>query len=187
MTEIKKRFMMYVWRMQQIGSLYSVFMLTVTLTLVLYPLVEWRFDNLFDRIGIPRSWNFLVVGTLFLLILSGAMLFGFMYDKVLKLWIMQTTVAIERNPYTKNLMNPKEILNWQYYFIPMLRSSGNEREADFMEKWNQRCLKENPMLQKEVKRILRWVNRYEMPPAESRFLPRDVELALQMYGGGRKT
>ena len=185
MTGIKKRFMMYVWRMQQIGSLYSVFMLTLTLTLVLYPLVDWRFDALFQWLGMPTDWSFLTVGILFVLILNCALLFGFVYDRVFKLWVDQTTVAIERNPYTKNLMNPKEILNWQYFFVPMLRSSGNHCEADFMDKWNQRCLAENPMLRTEVKRILRWVEKYEMPSSENRFLPVNIDEALGKYGGGK--
>ena len=58
-------------------------------------------------------------------------------------------------------MSPKEWINWQFYFIPMLRSQGRDDEADFMEKWNQRLMEENPLLKKEVDDIVKWVNEYK--------------------------
>ncbi|MGA1794090.1 MAG: hypothetical protein ACMUHM_09070 [Thermoplasmatota archaeon] len=163
MVDLKKFMMKHVWRLQQIGALYSVTMLTITITLVLYPYVEWRFIRLFDSLGIPTSWDLLIMMIIFTSILSFALIFGFAYDKVLKLWVSQTVVAVERNPYAKNMMTPKEWLNWQYYFIPMLKVNGKDKEAEFMEKWNLKVLKEDPILRRDVEEVINWVKDFELP------------------------
>ncbi len=161
MMDLKKGLMKQVWRIQQIGALYSVIMLTVAITLAALPLIEWRFIRAFDKIGIPTTWDLLMAVIIFSVILSGALIVGYIYDSYLKLWRSQNEVAVERNPYSKNLMSPKEWINWQFYFIPMLRSQGRDDEADFMEKWNQRLMEENPLLKKEVDDIIKWVNEYK--------------------------
>ncbi len=162
MMDLKKGLMKQVWRIQQIGALYSVIMLTVTITLVVFPFIEWRFIWAFDKIGIPTTWDLLMVIIIFSVILMGALTAGYIYDGYLKLWKTQNEVAVERNPYAKNLMSPKEWINWQFYFIPMLRSQGRDDEADFMEKWNRRLMEENPILKKEVDDIVKWVNEYQL-------------------------
>ncbi|MGA1873951.1 MAG: hypothetical protein ACMUHY_09815 [Thermoplasmatota archaeon] len=163
MLDLKKFMMKHVWRLQQIGALYSVTMLTVAITLALYPYVSWRFIRIFEDIGIPKTWDLLIMAIIFMVILSFALSFGFVYDKMLKLWVSQTKVAVERNPYAKNMMTPKEWLNWQYYFIPMLRANGKDREAEFMEKWNLRVLKEDPILKHDVENVITWVQDFELP------------------------
>lgn len=159
--------MKHVWRLQQIGALYSVTMLTITITLVLYPYVSWRFVRLFERVGIPTTYDMLIMAIIFVVILTFALSFGFAYDRVLKLWVSQNKVAVERNPYAKNMMTPKEWLNWQYYFIPMLRVNGKEKEADFMEKWNLRILEEDPGLGRDVGEVMEWVRDFELPSGEN--------------------
>lgn len=170
--------MKHVWRLQQIGALYSVTMLTITITLVLYPYVEWRFVRLFEKIGIPTSWDLLIMMMIFCFILSFALSFGFAYDKIFKLWVSQTVVAVERNPYAKNMMTPKEWLNWQYYNIPMLKASGRDREAEFMEKWNLKVLKEDPVLRRDVEEVLKWINDFELPSGKEKMgapgIPREI-------------
>jgi len=54
-------------------------------------------------------------------------------------------------------LSPKEIVAWQKNSIPMLKSMGNEKEAKFLQSWVDRCLKENPTLQKGVYEVERWL------------------------------
>ena len=96
--------------------------------------------------------------------------FGITYDRLLQLWKEQTIVATERNPYAKNVMQPKEILHWQFFNIPLLRQLGLDKEADFYEKWNERCVAEDTLLKEEVYRIAQWVDDYKLPPPDRRIL-----------------
>ena len=180
MKPLQKFGMKLMWRLQAIGALYSVVMLTITLTLVVYPYVNWRFFDVFDSIGLDfgTQSDIVITAIIFVVIVSAALTFGFVYDRILKLWKTSNQVAMERNPYAKNLMNPKEVLNWQYYFVPMLRASGCQKEAEFMEKWNQRVLNENPELKKEVAGIMKWIDAYKLPAPEKRHLHPDLEAAL---------
>ena len=108
MAEFKKYLMKHVWRIQQIGALGSVIMISMTIALILYPMVQWRFVEL----GIPGEWDWLIILILWFMVMGTVMIGGFAYDKLLRMWIPQQRVAVERNPYAKNLMTPKEVINW---------------------------------------------------------------------------
>ena len=176
MGGLQKFGMMLMWRMQAIGSLYSVSMLTITLTLVVYPFVNWRFYEIFGKIGLDLGTqaDVPITAIIFTLIVSTAMIGGFIYDRVLKLWKTSTVVAVERNPYAKNLMQPKEILNWQYFFVPMLKANGYNKEAEFMEKWNNKCLSENHVLRQDVNDIMKWVDKYDLEDPDNVFISGDI-------------
>ena len=59
------------------------------------------------------------------------------------------------------------------------RAAGRTAEADFNQKWNERCLAEDPALQREVKEIIKWVNEYKLPPGGKLFLKQDIQEQLK--------
>jgi len=159
MTKLKKALMKHVWRLQQVGGMLSVGMLSVTITLSLLGYVEYIFSGLFERIGIPTwiDYDYLMFFILTPLIFFMAMTVGYLYDRTFKMWHAQNEVAVERNPYAKTLLSPKEIVAWQKNAIPLLRSTGNEAQANFLQSWVDRCLRENPSLRAEVSDLEGWV------------------------------
>lgn len=165
--EPKKVFMIHFWRIQQCQTIISVLFWSATLAGVFYPyLSPWfiRF-GLFksDQVGIGLAF-------LFLLVLGIISLFGYIYDTTLKLWIEMNVVTTERDIYARTKQSAKEIVQWQYYMIHVLRSLGRDKEADLYERWNERCMEEDPRLRKDVQSIIDWVNAYDMKPEDERWL-----------------
>jgi hypothetical protein len=170
MPELKKGVMKYVWRIQQVGALGSIIMLAMTIALILYPYVQWRFVEL----GVPREWDWFIVILLWSLVVLIVMIGGFTYDVMFRMWVPQQRVAVERNPFAKNLMTPKECINWQYCWIPMLKKLGLKDEAKFMLKWNEHMMNEDPLFRREVYKAIKWVQNYNLPPPDKRYLPEDL-------------
>jgi len=159
MVTVKKVLMKHVWRLQQVGGLLSVMMLSITNTLLIRNYLDYIFVDVLESLGVPSviDYDYIITGTLALMIFGGALFIGYLYDRTFQMWRAQNEVAVERNPYSKVLLSPKEIVAWQKNSIPMLKSMGNEKEAKFLQSWVDRCLKENPTLQKEVDEVERWV------------------------------
>jgi hypothetical protein len=170
MSNVKKGLMLLVWRFQQINSLIIIVGLALTLTLQIYPYIGWRFEVL----GIPHDWDWLIILIIFIIIFSGAVIIGILYDTVFKFWIQQQVVIIERNPFAKEKMPPKGILNRRYFWIPILRKTGLTREAEVMNSWVEKNMDSDPLVRKDVDRVIRWINEYELKPADKRWL-KDVE------------
>ncbi|MFW9879047.1 MAG: hypothetical protein ACFFG0_38700 [Candidatus Thorarchaeota archaeon] len=174
MAGIKKGLMLLVWRFQQVNSMIVIIGLSLTLTLQILPFVDWRFHKL----GITSDYNWVIVLILFLIIFSGALIVGIIYDAVLKLWIQQQTVTIERQPYAKEKLAAKALLNRKYFWIPMLKKAGLEKEAEFSDKWVEHNMKTDANLRKDVNRVIQWINEYELKPADERWL-KDIEEVLK--------
>ncbi len=174
MGGLKKALMLMVWRFQQINSMIMIIGLSLTLTLQLLPFVDWRFHEL----GISRSDNWLIVLIIFLTIFSGAVIVGLIYDVVFKLWIQHQIVLVERQPYAKEKLAAKAVLNRKYFWIPLLKKMGLKNEAEFSGKWVEQNMEGDPVLRKDVNRIVQWINEYKLKPADKRWL-KDLELIVK--------
>jgi len=166
--------MLLVWRFQQINSMILIIGLSFTLTLQSYKYISWRFVAL----GIPAKLDWLIILIIFIIIFSGAIVVGIIYDSIMKLWIQQSIVTIERNPFAKEKIAAKMILNRKYFFIPLLKNANLKNEVKFSEKWIERNLEEDPILRKDVYRIFNWINEYKLKPVDKRWL-QDVEKVLK--------
>ena len=167
MVNPKKIFMIHFWRIQQCQTIISVLFWSATLAGVFEPyLTPWFVE--FDIVQSGEVAKSLLI--IFLMVLGLISLFGFIYDVYLKMWIEMNIVSIERDIYARTKLSAKEIVAWQHYFIPMLRKVGREPEADFYEKWNERCMEEDPRLRRDVYRIIDWVTSYELKPENERWL-----------------
>ena len=64
----------------------------------------------------------------------------------------------------------EEIVQWQYYHIPILRAVGRKHEANYYEKWNEHCMEDDAHLRKDVYEVIDWVNSYELRSKKNRWL-----------------
>jgi hypothetical protein len=151
MAEIKKGLMTFIWRIQQSQMLISIIFWSLTLTGIFYQ----YFAPLFDRyLGISQRDVFIGMLVLFLLVLFAVALLGFAYDRVFRLWQESSVVNVERNPYSRFLLMPKEILLWKRCQMRVLKEVAKDnpetqRDIEFMDKWMDKLL-EDPKVKKQV-------------------------------------
>lgn len=116
-SPIKKWVMRQYWRMQQSQSIISMGLLGSTLTLAMWPYVNWRFSEKCEAdlcfstsvLGIPATYLGLlgIFSTLVLIVLS----IGYLYDRVFSLWTAQRSVDFERNPFWTYSLSPMFMMN----------------------------------------------------------------------------
>jgi hypothetical protein len=140
---MKKVFMKYLWRVQQAQMVISMVFWSMTLTGIFYPYFRERFNNW----GIGQENVLLGMLVLFLLVITGIIIFGVIYDR-LKFWKEQQFVIVERNPYTSWKLNPV-FTQWADLWIEMAKSVENktpelEAKIEFFEEWVKRCEEIDP-------------------------------------------
>ena len=156
---IKKWLMLQMWRIQQVAQILTIALLAVNLTLTVYSYMEWREGAWFAT---PY-----VGGTLILLVLAASIwTFAIIWDIRLKMWREQMTVVVEKNPFTKEKMTPKEITMVHILWLPVLERLGKDdpkvkEYADAMRQWARRTLSEDKIAQAEVKKILEYIGGVE--------------------------
>ena len=104
----KKWVMRQYWRIQQSQAFISVGFWATTLTLLIWPYVRWRpfFSSTESILGLSRTyWG---LASIFLGVLLSVLFVGWMYDRVLGLWIEWRSVDTERNPFMTYALSP----NW---------------------------------------------------------------------------
>ena len=161
-----KRFVMtQLWRIQQSYTLLSLLLWGIVISLTAYPVIAPLWLPFLQDRGIPASTPGVIALTLLLLFLAiyGVLfLFGVVYDKYLRLWREQLDVAVDRNPYAREKLTPKEILMWRYIYLPTLRVSGRQnpntiKEIEFIEKWVERSVSEDGNIRRAVEEAERWI------------------------------
>lgn len=130
----KKRVMKTFWRVQQAQMIISVVFWSMTLSGIFYPYFIAKFPDWGG--GIQNTFFGLIL--LFLVVLGGIFLFGFLYDKF-KFWKEQQFVMIERNPYTSWKLNPVQTM-WAEMWIETARAIPDktpelEAKIAFYEAW----------------------------------------------------
>jgi hypothetical protein len=139
MVQVKKALMTYIWRIQQSQMIISIVFWSLTLTGIFYQ----YFAPLFDiYLGVPQENVFLGMLLLLFIVLAGVIVIGFAYDRIFRLWQESSIVNVERNPYSRLLMMPKEILLWKRCQLRILK-------IEFMDKWFDKLL-EDPKIAKQV-------------------------------------
>jgi len=105
---IKKWVMRQYWRVQQSQAFISVGFWATTLTLLIWPYVRWRpvFAANESTLGIPNTYWGLF--SIFAGVMFSVLFVGWVYDRVLGLWIEWRSVDTERNPFMTYALSP----NW---------------------------------------------------------------------------
>jgi hypothetical protein len=151
MATIKKGLMTYVWRIQQSQMLIGIVFWSLTLTGVFYQYFAPLFDT---HLGISQSNILGGMAFLLAVVLGSVLLVGIAYDRVFRLWKESSIVSIERNPYSRFLMMPKEILLWKRCQLRILKEVAKDdpeaqKDIEFMDKWFDKLLKD-PKIAKQV-------------------------------------
>lgn len=144
----KKWAMRQYWRMQQSQAIVSLLLWGTTITLLVWPLIEWRFatgctnepcftDQLF---GISSTY-FALAGIFFTVMLS-VLTIGFLYDQVFSLWTEWRSVDMERNPYVTYALAPVWVMSIALQAEVLKRTSPDDeamvKQADWYLKWCER-------------------------------------------------
>ncbi len=151
MVQVKKALMTYIWRIQQSQMIISIGFWSLTLTGIFYQ----YFAPLFDvYMGVPQENVFLGMLLLFFIVLASVVIIGFAYDRVFRLWQEQAVVNVERNPYSRLLMMPKEILLWKRCQLRILKEVAKDdpeaqKDIEFMDRWFDKLL-EDPKIAQQV-------------------------------------
>jgi hypothetical protein len=151
MVQVKKGLMTYIWRIQQSQMIISIVFWSLTLTGVFYQ----YFAPLFDvYLGIPQENVFSGMLLLFFIVLLSVVLIGIVYDRVFRLWQESSVVSVERNPYSRFLLMPKEILLWKRCQLRILKEVAKDdpeaqKDIEFMDRWFDKLL-EDPKIAKQV-------------------------------------
>ncbi len=151
MVQVKKALMTYIWRIQQSQMIISIAFWSLTLTGIFYQ----YFAPLFDiYLGVPQENVFLGMLLLLFIVLAGVIIIGFAYDRIFRLWQESSIVNVERNPYSRLLMMPKEILLWKRCQLRILKEVARgdpeaQKDIEFMDKWFDKLL-EDPKIAQQV-------------------------------------
>ncbi len=123
------------WRLQQSQSLISMVFWVTTLTLLIYPLVEWRF--LWTWNGIPGTYiGLALIGTIVVIVVFSI---GFLYDQFFALWKEHRTITLERDPFATHLLTPFNAMMLGQ-MVTLMRNQYPDDEAiqhqcDWFESW----------------------------------------------------
>ena len=142
---MKHWFMVQIWRLQQIAMMGSLILLVVNLGLTIYGYIEWRIPN--PYIGLP-----VLIVTLLAIIWTAA----WYYDRRLKLWREQMMVAVDRNPYAQDRLSPKETIQMEWMWIPLV-SKADPKIAELLKTWMKTEMAKYPDVKAQVEEIKRLV------------------------------
>ena len=133
----KKWVMRQYWRIQQSQTIISMIFWVTTITLLIWPYVQWRFNAESTIAGISATyWGLACIGaTVIVLVL----VIGVLYDAVFGLWREHLTIVGERNPFQTYQMSPNlMIMLLQTNLILRKLSEDDEdilRHCDFVDRW----------------------------------------------------
>ena len=92
------------WRVQQSQAFISIGFWATTLTLLIWPYVRWRFKAEETTLGIANTyWG---LSSIFVGVMVAVLFVGWVYDRVLGLWIEWRSVDTERNPFMTYALSP---------------------------------------------------------------------------------
>jgi hypothetical protein len=161
-SPVKKWVMRQYWRMQQSQSIISLGLLGSTLTLLLWPMLEWRFSDKCDAglcfsnsfLGIPATYFGLlgIFSTLVLIVLS----IGYLYDRVFSLWTAQRSVDFERNPYWTYALSPMFMMNMAMTAENLKRNSPDDPEMQKQMDWILKYCSDNADTEMWARTVQNW-------------------------------
>jgi hypothetical protein len=142
---LRKWVMRQYWRMQQSQAVVSLILWGTTITLLVWPLIDWRFTSTCDsdvcfpvEVG-PISSTYIAFVIIFLSVMFGVLLIGFLYDQVFSLWTEWRSVDMERNPYVTYALSPQWTMAFALQAEILKRISPEDedmvKQADWYLKW----------------------------------------------------
>jgi len=159
---VKRFIMTQLWRIQQSYTFLSLVLWGVVIALTAFPFVGAFLQHQFGFDPAAPGFVAATLILLFLTVFAGLFSFGVVYDKYLRLWREQLDVMVEKNPYAREKLSPKEILMWRYIYLPAMRLSGPDnpntrKEIEFVERWVEISIAADPNIRRAVEEAERWI------------------------------
>jgi hypothetical protein len=141
----KKWVMRQYWRMQQSQAVVSLLLWGTTITLLVWPLIQWRFTSecttgicISDEFfGI--SSTYFALSAIFITVMLSVLTIGFLYDQVFSLWTEWRSVDMERNPFATYALAPIWLMTIALQAEVLKRTSPDDeamvKQADWCLKW----------------------------------------------------
>ena len=133
---IKKWVMRQYWRVQQSQAFISLGFWGTTLTLLIWPYVEWRFTSGCDAVGCFSSTilgvptTYFGLAFIFIVVMLGVLVVGIIYDTFLGLWVEFRSVDMERNPYATYALTPNWMMTTALMAETLKKISDDEEIVD---------------------------------------------------------
>jgi len=133
------------WRMQQSQAIVSLLLWGTTITLLVWPMISWRFSSkcetgfcFSDKVaGIPSTYIGLAI--IFFSVMFAVLAIGFLYDQVFSLWTEWRNVDMERNPFATYALAPIWVMSVALQAEILKRTSPEDEkiveQADWYLKW----------------------------------------------------
>ena len=147
-TFFKKWAMRQYWRMQQSQAIVSLLLWGTTITLLVWPLIEWRFaagctnEPCFSNEILGISSTYFALAGIFLTVMLSVLTIGFLYDQVFSLWTEWRSVDMERNPYVTYALAPVWVMTIALQAEVLKRTSPDDeamnKQADWYLEWCKR-------------------------------------------------
>jgi hypothetical protein len=155
LPRIKKWFMLWMWRVQQVSQPLTLTLMAINLSLTVFGLIKWRE-------GSPLSVSWIGVPLILLLLAFVILSFALIWDLRLKMWRDQATVLVERNPYSKEKMSAKEIMIYGVLWLPVLDDIGKRDPkakiaAEALREWIRKASKEEPVMEKDLDDVFKYI------------------------------
>jgi len=140
-NSVKKGFMVWIWRVQQVALLLTLAMTALNLSIQIGNKIVWRFGSIYIAVALS-----LVVST------SVILFVGYLWDRKARMWHEQSIVTVERNPFNLIRMTPKELVMYSDLFIPIVESLGPEhaKRVAGWKKWIDDLLQSDPVTKEGV-------------------------------------
>lgn len=180
----KKWFMRQYWRLQQSQSLISMGFWCITLTLLIWPYVEWRIPQGASVAGIPATYIGLT--TIAAIVMVSVLLVGYIYDQFLALWKEHQNVIIERNPFSTYLLAPRDALIVGQLNQIMLALHPEDERVKTQHAWFEEWLASMPSLEVFERMVTELDARLETPVPEFSFLPEGAVEDVRRSAAARK-
>jgi hypothetical protein len=140
-SPVRKWAMRQYWRMQQSQAVVGLLLWGTTITLLLWPYINWRFTEACDSglcfsdsiLGLPAAYFGLT--SIFFTVMLGVLSIGYLYDKVFSLWAEWRSVDMERNPYTTYALTPTWMMVTALQAEILKRSSPDDEKVQQQADW----------------------------------------------------
>ncbi|MGY8728951.1 MAG: hypothetical protein ACKVKS_06980 [Candidatus Poseidoniales archaeon] len=133
------------WRMQQSQAVVGLLLWGITITLLVWPYISWRFTQNCDSgicfseslLGIPSTY--VGLSAIFFSVMFAVLTIGFLYDQVFSLWTEWRNVDMERNPFVTYALSPNWAMMIALQAETLKRTSPDDevisKQADWYLKW----------------------------------------------------
>ena len=133
------------WRMQQSQAIVSLLLWGTTITLLVWPMISWRFSSrceseiCFSENVAGISSTYIGLAAIFLSVMFAVLAVGFLYDQVFSLWVEWRNVDMERNPFATYALAPIWVMSIALQAEILKRTSPQDEkiieQADWCLRW----------------------------------------------------